>query len=182
MFKKVMIFVLVILISSSFAIAENDLTVGDIAPTFYLKDINGNDFFLRNFCGEKLRRPWKNKKKHIIVLSFWATWCAPCQKEVPILQNVALNYKDKNVKVLLVNVGEEANKVKKFIKEHHYQLPVLMDGFKVVSEKKYGVKTLPKLFVIDPNGLIQQINKGFKKADTFQKELSATLDKLLSNN
>ncbi len=82
--------------------------VGEISPTFYLKTIDREDFYLRNYCG-KLRQPWKNKTQHIMVISFFATWCVPCMKEIPELEKIADKYKDKNVKVVLIDVQEKRN-------------------------------------------------------------------------
>ena len=89
------------------------LIVDEKAPTFYLKTIDGKDFYLRDFCG-KLRQPWKNKTQHVLVISFFATWCLPCMKEIPELERIADKYKDENVKVLLVDVKEKKELITQF--------------------------------------------------------------------
>lgn len=158
---------------------KESLKIGDVAPTFYLKDLENNDVFLRNYCGEKLRKPWKNKEKYVVVLSFWATWCGPCQKEIPVLQEVYNSYEGQNLKVYLVDVGEKKELVAPFVKEKKYELPVLLDIYSMVSAKKYMVSSLPRLFVIDQNGVIQHITKGFKGEEHLRKELKSVLDRLL---
>jgi len=159
--------------------AKTALEVGDAAPTFYLKDLQDNDVFLRNYCGQKLRKPWKNKEKYVVVLSFWATWCGPCQKEIPVLQDIYKSYEGKNLKVYLVDVGEKKELVVPFVKKKKYELPVLLDIYSMVSSKKYMVSSLPRLFVVDQDGVIQHITKGFKGEDHLRNELKLVLDRLL---
>jgi thiol-disulfide isomerase/thioredoxin len=155
-----------------------DLKAGDEAPAFYLKDLQGKDVFLRNFCGEKLRQPWKNKTKYAVILSFFASWCEPCKREVPILEEVAEKYKDKKLKIFLVNVGEKKDVVKPFVEKQGYSLPVLLDVYKVVSEKKYNIKSLPRLIIIDPNGVIRLVKRGFHDREKFTTTLQGVLDEM----
>ena len=158
-----------------------DLKAGDEAPAFYLKNLQGGDMFLRNFCGEKLRQPWKNKTKYAVILSFFASWCEPCKREVPILEEVAEKYKDKNLKIFLVNVGEKKDVVKPFVEKQGYSLPVLLDVYKVVSEKKYNIKSLPRLIIIDPNGVIRLVKRGFHDREKFLTTLQGVLDEMFVN-
>ncbi len=157
---------------------ELDLKAGDEAPAFYLKDLQGNDVFLRNFCGAKLRQPWKNKTKYAVILSFFATWCGPCKREVPILEEVWEKNKDKNLKIFLVNVGEKKEVVKPFVSQQGYKLPVLLDVYKVVSEKKYNIKSLPRLIIIDPNGTIRLVKRGFHDREKFTTTIQGIIDEM----
>ena len=103
------------MISTCFS--QDSLRIGDQAPSFSLPDLKNQYIFLRDFCGEKLRKPWKNKTKHAVVLSFFATWCGPCKREIPYLEKLMNQYKDKPVKFYLVDVGEDPSKVKPFVKK-----------------------------------------------------------------
>ena len=183
MVKKFIILVLLFTVSvyGLSARKANSLQIGDKAPTFYLKDIQNNDVFLRDYCGEKLRKPWKNKEKYVIVLSFWATWCAPCQKEIPVLQDIMDEYSGKNIKSFLIAVGEKKEKVAPFAQKKKFRFPVLLDMYSMVSTKKYQVPALPRLFVIDQNGIIRHIEEGFKGEQHLRTELKTVLDKLLSD-
>ncbi len=162
--------------------ASSPLKIGEKAPTFYLKDVQNNDIFLRDYCGEKLRKPWKNKEKYVVVLSFWATWCGPCQKEIPVLQHIMDEYSGKKVKAFLIAVGEKKEKVAPFAQKKKFRLPVLLDIYSVVSTKKYQVPALPRLFVIDQNGIIRHMEEGFKNEQHLRSALKAVLDKLLSES
>jgi len=186
MLKKVTILLILFTVFSSNLFANKpvipSLQIGDAAPTFYLRDIQDNDVFLRNYCGQKLRQPWKNKEKYVVVLSFWATWCGPCQKEIPVLQEVIDAYAGKNLKVFLVDVGEKKEVVAPFVQKKNYKLPVLLDIYSMVSTKKYMVSALPRLFVIDQDGIIRHVTKGFKDAELLRSELTTVLNKLLAKD
>lgn len=169
------LFLNTVIISQS---TEDPLCIGCEAPTFSLPSLDQEYVSLRDFCGEKLRKPWINKTKHIVVLSFFATWCEPCQKEVPHLEKLQNEYKDKPVKFFIIDVGEERGKVARFIEKAGYNLPVLLDRYQKTSER-YDAKTLPRLFVIDKNGNIQRKQKGFSNAEDFEIEMRELLNLLL---
>ncbi|OQX96399.1 hypothetical protein B6I21_01095 [candidate division KSB1 bacterium 4572_119] len=152
-----------------------ELKVGDMSSTFFLKTLKGQDFFLRDYCG-KLRQPWKNKTQHIVILSFFATWCKPCMEEIPILEKISHKYSDKNVKIFLVDVKEKKELVSKFIKDKNFQLPVLLDIYGVIS-KKYQVEKLPKLIIVNRDGRVAFIKDGFDK--DINSILSFQLEKML---
>ncbi|HHJ53802.1 MAG TPA: TlpA family protein disulfide reductase [Caldithrix abyssi] len=154
------------------------LTPGTPAPPFSLQSLDGNYIFLRDFTGQKLRKPWLNKTKHVVVLSFFATWCVPCQKEIPQLMKIADMFKDQPVKFFLIDVGEKKSKVQPFIQKKGYTIPVLLDVYQVVSEK-YGAHTLPRLVVIDKNGTVQYYHKGFENKPDFIPEMKKLIEGLL---
>ncbi len=171
---------LLILVTPLAASDKNDdpvFAVGDKAPTFTLPDMNNKYVFLRDFCGEKLRKPWINKDKYAVVMSFFATWCAPCMKEIPYLTQVAEQFRDKKIKFFLINVGEEKAKVEPFLKEKNITLPVLLDQYQVVAEK-YGAKSLPTLVVLDQNGKVRKYKMGFKDGNQFVKDMAELLEQL----
>jgi len=79
------------------------LVVGDEAPRFVLKDLSGEYVYLRDYTGKKLRQPWKQREKHVVVLSFFATWCLPCKIELPILDEIAARFIDEPLMIYLVD-------------------------------------------------------------------------------
>ena len=161
--------ILLILISSTFA----EVKVGDDAPTFFVRDLVEKNFFLSDTL--KLGRP--------IVLSFFATWCGPCRLEMPELDTLSQSYK--NVNFYLVDVSgltqgksklkEDPEKVKIMVESLGVTLQVLMDKYGKVAEK-YGVKSLPRLVVIDAKGKVHYIHDGYAPGD--EKKLKEVLDKL----
>jgi len=157
---------------NSFSQTKN-LKIGEPAPTFVLKSLNGNYVYLRDFCG-KLRPPIKLKKQHVVIISFFATWCKPCMKETQELKKIAEQFKDKDLKLFLINLKEEKSLVKKFSLNKDLPGMILLDRYGVVA-KKYGVSSLPRLFLIDRKGKLAWMTKGYKK------NLSQILIKKISN-
>jgi thiol-disulfide isomerase/thioredoxin len=74
--RSILLFLLLFVLNSQVVISSD--MIGKEAPLFSLPDLNNEYVALRDLCGEKLRKPWKNKTKHVVVLSFFATWCKPC--------------------------------------------------------------------------------------------------------
>ena len=171
------IFLILLVISTQGLIGEMQL--GSEAPLFSLPDVDNEYVALRDLCGEKLRKPWKNKTKHVVVLSFFASWCKPCIAEIPHLQVLKNKYKNESIKFFLINVGEEKGKIQEFLESRNITIPILMDKYKKVSEK-YDALRLPRLIVIDKKGIIQLEQRGFKDGKKFESDLDAIISKLLN--
>ena len=169
MFKRVL---LIYLLSATGLYAE--LKVGDDAPTFFVRDLAEKNFFFSDSL--KLGRP--------TVLSFFATWCGPCRLEMPVLDTLSQTYKD--VDFYLINVSgltqgkekkkEDPEKVKIMVESLGVTLQVLMDKYGKVAEK-YGVKSLPRLVVIDKKSKVHYIHDGYEPGD--ENMLKEVLDKLI---
>ena len=164
---KIIIF---ILLSSSLM---SQIKVVAEAPTFFVRDLTEKNFFLSDTL--KLGKP--------TVLSFFATWCGPCRLEMPQLDTLSHSYK--NVNFYLVDVSgltqgkakmkEDPEKVKMMVDKLGVNLKVLMDKYGKVAEK-YGVKSLPRLVVIDAKSTVHYIHDGYAPSD--EKKLKEVLDKL----
>lgn len=179
---KIFVIFLFLFISLNVASAQKDektLRVGDPSPVFSLPDLQNNYIFLRDYSGETLRKPWKNKTKYAIVISFFATWCGPCKKEIPYLEKLQGEFKGKKVKFFLVDVGEERKVLDEFLVKNKIDLTILHDRYQQTAEN-FGADSLPRLVVIDKEGTIQLIKKGFKDGESFLKEMRTLINKLLS--
>jgi len=110
------------------------------APDFSLKDLTGKKVELKQFKGK------------VIFLNFWATWCSPCREEMPYLEVLHQQFKEKNFILLAISVDYEGLKpVQEFINKHHYTFPVLLDPkFKTLD--LFGVKGIPTTYLIDKKG------------------------------
>lgn len=155
------------------------LQTGQVAPSFALPAMNDEYVSLREFCGDKLKKPWKNKTKHVVVLSFFATWCKPCMAEIPHLEKLYSEFKNKDIRFYLINVGENKEKVDKFVDQKKIKIPVLLDRYQKTAEK-YDALALPRMFVLDKFGIIKKQAKGFKDPQNFEKEMRNLLNELLS--
>jgi len=160
----------ILLTTSLFA----ELKVGDDAPTFFVRDLAEKNFFFSDTL--KTGKP--------AVLSFFATWCGPCRVEMPVLDTLSQSYK--NINFYLVDVSgltqgkskmkEDPEKVKNMVNDLGITLQVLMDKYGKVAEK-YGVKSLPRLVVIDQKSKVHYIHDGYAPDD--EKKLKEVLDKLV---
>jgi len=134
------------------------LDIGTEAPSCYAYFLNGGDFFLSRYVGPKARSHLKGP----IVISFFTTFCIPCRKEIPYLHTLQENYPD--IKVFLVNIGEEPEHVSNYINSMGYTLPVLLDRYGKISEKYFATVT-PTLVTIITEGKIGFYKQGYSEAD-----------------
>ena len=139
---------------------------GELAPTFYLTDLSGNDFFASRVYGDKAKEP------SAVVFSFFATWCIPCRAEVPQLEILSQEFPE--IQFYLVSVKDPEEKILKWLNDLKVELPVLVDKygntakkFNVIGEGDAGqeVASLPSLFIIDKSGTIIYQHTGYKPGD-----------------
>ena len=166
------------------------LKVGDIAPSWALMSGPGKFEFLKTWTeekGKKLKKPMTQPNRHVVVLSFFATWCKPCMKELPHLQNLYEKYQEEQIKFFLIDITEATRTVKgledspkagPFLEKKGLTMPILYDS-RGVAKKRYGAKTLPRLYVVDKYRTIRLAKKGFDQDEDFEGELSAVIDELL---
>lgn len=121
--------------------------VGKKAPDFVLSDLNGEKHRLSDYKGQG------------VFLNFWATWCKPCETEMPYMNNQYKQYKDKGVQILAVNIGESDLAVKKYVERKQLNFPILIDKDGSV-QTEYGVNPLPISFLIDKEGKVVKIHTG----------------------
>lgn len=124
------------------------------------------DFSLLNMKGETVSLAGLRGK--VVVLDFWATWCAPCKQSFPGMQAVINKYKDdENVAFLFIDIWQQEDNFKElaqnFIIENHYTFNVLFDEMKDRSKSTataYGIRGIPHKIVIDKQGFIRFDSSG----------------------
>lgn len=114
------------------------------APDFTAVDADGREVTLTDFRG----RP--------VVLNFWASWCGPCQSEMPAFQTAFQRYGD-DVQFLMVNMtgmnGESRETALRLIEAEHYTFPVFFDKDSSAA-RAYGVSSIPQTWFIDADGTV----------------------------
>lgn len=120
------------------------------------KDLPAPEFVLTNLENQSLNLSQTRDK--IVVLNFWATWCAPCVKEMVFFQEAQNQYPD-NLLVLAINQEENPETVKDFIQKMGFNLEVLLDLNGEVTDL-YKVLALPSTFFIDQQGIIRYHHMG----------------------
>jgi peroxiredoxin len=116
--------------------------VGNSAPDFSLKNLNGKRDGLSNYKGQ------------VVVLNVWATWCGPCRIEMPFLESLYRRFRSEGFAVLAVSIDKGSDKaVKSFVDEYQLSFPVLLDTDEQV-ERLYPAFSVPVTYVIDKAGLV----------------------------
>ncbi|HSC69325.1 MAG TPA: TlpA disulfide reductase family protein [Cellvibrio sp.] len=127
-------------------------TVADPAP----------DFTLQSSTGENIRLA--EQRGQVVMLNFWASWCGPCRKEMPLLDEMSKRYSAAGFVLYGVNVEEDNTDAKKLIKELGVTFPILYDTESKASSL-YQVDAMPTTVVIDKKGEIRFVNRGYKPGD-----------------
>lgn len=129
---------------TNFFVEKEIVGPNDPAPNFALEDLEGKVHHLSDYKGKG------------VFLNFWGTYCKPCEKEMPYMNKLYGEYKEKGVEILAANVGESNLAVQKFQEKYDLKFPILMDKDQQVLDA-YGVDPIPTTFLIDKNGKITKI-------------------------
>ena len=201
MLRHVLIFAFFFMLSATTINAQNkdenvkpeitQLKVGDIAPKFALRTLDGKYEMLTRWSGEQLSRPASQPTRHIVLVSFFATWCQPCMKELPLLENLWQKYQKDEVRIFLIDITDatrsvpqyaDAPKPGPFLKERGLTMPLLLDTYGKAMETYVPDRVLTRLFVLDKYRQIKLIKRGFHEGEDFEGELSKVIDELLKQD
>lgn len=138
------------------------------------------DYKLLTPQGDTLRSSeYVNK---VVVLDFWATWCGPCKKQFPVLEEIYKKYQGNDkVAFLIVNStmrGDTFDKASEFIAQTSYDLPFVID-INSETSKKFKVNLIPTIIIIDKEGVIQLIHKGYDESENFYTKFCTQVDFLI---
>ncbi|HEX4132881.1 MAG TPA: redoxin family protein [Pirellulales bacterium] len=141
-----------------------------------LQDKPAPEFDLKLLAGGSARLA-DHKGKDVVILDFWATWCGPCVQALPTIAEVAAEYKKKGVAFYAVNLEEDADAVREFLKEHKLDVPVALDSDGKVGAA-YGAQAIPQTVIIDKQGTVAVVHVGL--SPDLKAELSGELDAVLA--
>ena len=147
------------------------------APPRTVVDFQAPDFELPLLDGVTLVSPSEYAGRPLF-LNFWATWCAPCVRELPALEEFVAEHRaeSKGPALLTVNLGEPADVISSFLEKTGIAyLPVAMDINQVVK-RDYGVQNLPTTFVIDGDGKVRYLKLGEMTIEEMEIYLEALDD------
>lgn len=132
-----------------FTLAEaNQLKIGQKAPSFKLNMLEGDKAIsLADYKGK------------VVLVDFWASWCAPCKISLPLLDELGKKFYD--LKIITVNIDDDKSNAFGFLKDLKLDLTVVYDSSKKVVES-YNLPEMPTAYLIDQYGIIRYIHSGYK--------------------
>jgi len=154
-----------------------DIKEGDQAPAWMLRPINAQASGYKTVSLNDLLNATPPPKA--IIVTFFATYCEPCKKELPYLQGLYSTYRDKGLFIVEVSIDTEAEaipQIEKLLTAHKVTIPVVHDKLNVVA-KRYGVSRLPHLLIVDGEGVVKRILVGYQSSQL--KVLETDLGSLL---
>ncbi|GEL04014.1 peroxiredoxin [Rummeliibacillus stabekisii] len=137
------------------------LKVGDDAPNFSLVDLNGKTHKLSDYKGQG------------VLLNFWGTWCKPCKKEMPAINDQYKEFKDQGIQILGINIAQSELEVTSFTDKLGVEFPIVIDKTRSVM-RAYNVDPLPATILINKDGKIENIITGEMK----EKEINQYLNSI----
>lgn len=108
--------------------------------TFQLPGLNGEISRLSDFAGK------------VVIVNFWATWCAPCRAEFPSMNRAWAKFRGEPIHMLAINVGEDPAAVKRFTQDYPVDFPVLLDPTGTMSQR-WQVRGMPTTIIVNPEGI-----------------------------
>jgi peroxiredoxin len=153
-------------ITATLLVALSSLVLGQAekpAPELELKDVEGRVLRLSDYKGK------------VVLLNFWATWCAPCRAEMPDLVKWQREYKSRGLQVIGVTYPpEELTEVREFIKSIGVNYPVALGEEQTKAMFDKG-ETLPVTVVIDKKGMVREVIQGIIFPEEFERKVKPLL-------
>ena len=113
------------------------------------------------------------------MLNFWASWCAPCRKEVPALELTWQLYRDKHLVVIGISIDDDMSDAEDFLGSFPVSYPMLHDPEGKEAARKWQVNSVPTLILIDSAGRIRERHQGY--SPKLLRKTVTTIDELLEN-
>jgi len=132
----------------------------------------GFDFAVQDLDGKAVRV--SDHLGKAVVVNFWAIWCGPCRSEMPDLNAVYRQYRDKGLVVLAVNVSEDSAAIKSYAQQQGLVLPMLRDAGNAVG-RALSIDALPTTFFIDREGQLRHKTIGAMRREYMVEQVEALL-------
>jgi peroxiredoxin len=148
----------------SLNIISQPIMLNKAAPQLVLTDLQGNPVSIGDFRGK------------LILVNNWATWCAPCQNELPELEAYYTSHADQGFVVVAIESGEPANTVASFVRQNKLTFPVWLDlkGFALEAFNNWD---LPSSYVIDQQGNLRMSWTGPINRSTLENYITPLMEK-----
>ena len=152
----------------SFASVGHSAVTSGAAPDFTLRDLNGQAVTLSQLKGK------------VVLINFWATWCGPCMAEMPHIQKMYTELKDRGFAVLSISIDDarDRSKIKPLVVSKGLTFPVLWDDGSRVSSQYNPSGVVPLTIVVDQRGQIALIKHEYAAGE--EVELRRAVESLLA--
>jgi thiol-disulfide isomerase/thioredoxin len=165
------------------ALGDDELAAVDKpAPMFRLPVYNSKSVGLTAVGLDRFVGPdAPDKQAKVVLLSFMASFCGPCKKEMPYLQSLHEKYGPKGLRVVMVSIDTEEKGfgiITELIEKNKVTFPVLKDRFNLVARRWLGTQSpLPSVFMVNTDGVVKMVHRGYNQeaSELFDKEVSAAV-------
>jgi thiol-disulfide isomerase/thioredoxin len=128
------------------------LNAGDSPPPIDLPDLQGEKVDLRTLRGK------------VVLVDFWASWCAPCREEMPVLEALHKKYAAQGLVIVGINIDNNKKKMNSFLKGSPVSFRIVHDP-KIEVAQRYEPGTMPSSYFIGRSGKLRYVHEGFRKKD-----------------
>jgi peroxiredoxin len=149
---RVRAFVAALLTIGALVLPAAALEQGDKAPDFTAPGLAGEAISLAAYRGK------------VVYLDFWASWCGPCAQALPALDKLRKEFPADDFQVVAVNVDRESKSAKAFLRKRPIGYPSALDPEGAIPAR-FGVETMPTSFLIDRDGTVRHVQRGFRSDD-----------------
>ena len=126
--------------------------VGEPPPEINLPDLSGKKISLAALKGK------------VVIVDFWASWCAPCRQSFPALDDLSRRLGAEGFVVVGINLDEERADADRFLAERPVSFAIVFDP-EATTPESYGLKTMPSSFLVGRDGVVRSVHSGFRKGD-----------------
>ncbi len=127
-----------------------------------------SDFTLKSLTGKNIKL--SELRGRVVLVNFWATWCAPCKEELPFFNRLYGKYKGVGLEILAVNIDKATSQATQMSGMLGLTFPILLDPGGRVSEL-YRIRSMPTTFVVAKDGTVRYIHWGFGPTEPSQYEM-----------
>ncbi|HVU04647.1 MAG TPA: TlpA disulfide reductase family protein [Polyangiaceae bacterium] len=145
--------------------------VGQLAPVFTLPVMTGGD------PGSRVRSA--DLRGKVVVIDFWASWCAPCRAEAPIIDRVAKNHPADAVVLGIATSGDDWQRAVEFVRSQNLGYTTLFDEGDHVGQG-FHIQMLPTLVVLDRNGVVSSFRARMVHEDEIESLIAEAKEKPIS--